>query len=103
MDDYLRMGAKIVEIWQNMEELLVGICLRYKMINVLEDSSDGLVLWYGFEVEFDVLYMWSTVHLYYIRIYTVWEIEFPGFRYNEFFISDVALFLIIVYYRWRPL
>ena len=103
MDDYLRMGAKIVEIWQNMEELILSICLRYKFINVLKDSFDRLVLWYSFEVEFDVLYVWSTVHSYYIRIYTVWEIEFPGFRYNEFFISDVALFLIIVYYRWRPL
>ena len=99
MDDYLRMGAKIVEIWQNMEELLLSICLRYKLINVLKDSFDRLVLWYSFEMEFDVLYVWSTVHSYYIRIYTVWEIEFPSLRYNEFFFSDVALFLITVYYR----
>ena len=40
-----------------MEDLLLGICLRYKLINVLKDSFDRLVLWYSFEVEFDVLYV----------------------------------------------
>ena len=40
-----------------MEELLLSICLRFKLINVLKFFFDRLVLWYSFEVEFDVLYV----------------------------------------------
>ena len=101
--NFLHNSPKLNDFFNSTMKVELYFQLFPLMYTVLKDSFDRLVLWYSFEVEFDVLYVWSTVHSYYIRIYTVWEIEFPGFRYNEFFISDVALFLIIVYYRWRPL